>query len=192
MSEVVETFLKAKESFERGAEIGRQRDRTARYVAVLIGALGGATTLIGVGIKHIEDRAALQRVSASDSWVQYQNKSLRASLARMEAELLETQPNSADPALAARIRNARQSVERYTSDPKDGLDAIAHRADNIGRELEALDRTAKGLGGTAAALQLAIVVASGGAATHAWWLAVGGGILGSIACCYAVWIYAIA
>src|SRR6202034_2154248 len=108
MSESIE---RAQEGLEAAHDAAaREGDQTARWIAVLIAALAACLTRGELGEKAAQNTYLTNHVTLSDNWAYYQAKSVRATTQDAEANVLESLPGAADPAVQARIRQARDQA----------------------------------------------------------------------------------
>ena len=109
---------------------GGHNDSSARRVAVLIAVLAAVLAVAEMGEKSSQNAYLAHNIQASDSWAFFQAKNVRASVQRAAADIMESQPNSADPAVRKRIDAARADAARLRDDPVegDGSKQIAEKA----------------------------------------------------------------
>ncbi len=108
------------------------RLKGAQLSALLVALLAAGLALSEQGAKHAEIKVQANLVSAVDAWAQYQAKSTRSTLSKDMIALIGT----LEPSTTADVMDRRQKViadlkadqERFDRDPKEGRDAIAHRA----------------------------------------------------------------
>jgi hypothetical protein len=82
----------------------------------------------GLGHCHNGGRIGSHGI-ASDSWAQYQAKSVRRTVLTSEAELLQSLPAATEPAVKQRIADALASAARMRSEPgADGMEQLAEKA----------------------------------------------------------------
>jgi hypothetical protein len=152
-----------------GAE-GGGRASAAQWSALLVAFLAAGLALSEQGAKHAEIRVQQFSIDAADAWSQYQAKSTRAAIAKDLAGVVAALEAGSEPAAAGRrervLEELRRDQERYENDPKDGKEAVAHRAKELehGRE-HALEETHAYHNGSAA-MQLGIVLATASAITR--------------------------
>jgi DNA polymerase III epsilon subunit-like protein len=116
MSESIDTAKEAIEGAQEAEE--KQRDGSARNVAVLIAALAAALALAEMGEKGAQNDYLTHHIQASDDWNFYQAKTIRSNVYSVEADTLESQPTAADPAVRKRIDAARAQAKRLDDDEK--------------------------------------------------------------------------
>ncbi|MBV8912017.1 MAG: DUF4337 family protein [Acetobacteraceae bacterium] len=140
---------------------------SAQWAALLVAFLAAGLAVSEQGAKHAEIRVQQQAIEAADAWAQYQAKSTRSTIAKDIAMIVAALDDATDPAAVARREKAldtlRRDQERYDSDPKDGKDAIAHRARDFEEErAHSLEQTHAYHNGSAA-MELGIVLATASA-----------------------------
>jgi hypothetical protein len=181
MNEIAE---KAHETIHEHAD---HNDPWARGVAVLVSALAAALAITEIGAKSTQNEYLTQHIAVSDDWAFYQARNLRATVRNAEAETLASLPNAADPAVAARIKDAQTYVERMRDDPKagDGMKQLAVQAHAREEVRDAAFHRYHIYEYAAGALEIAIVLSSVSVVTriHALTFAAGGigGIAGLVA-----------
>lgn len=106
-------------------------DSSARRVAVLIAMLAAALALAEMGEKSSQNDYLTHHILASDSWAFFQAKNVRSTVQRTAAEVMESLPTSADPAVRKRIDTALAEATRLRDDPAegDGSKQIAAKAE---------------------------------------------------------------
>ncbi len=166
---------------------GHSHASPAQWSALLVAFLAAGLAISEQGAKHAEIKVQQLAIDTADSWAQYQAKSIRGTMSADLAGVIAALDTTNDPAAAARrdqvVEKLKQDQERYENDPKDGKDAIAHRA----REFEeqrhhALEQTHAYHNGSAA-MELGIVLATASAITRSRmliYMALGFGIAGVI------------
>lgn len=157
-------------------------DAGARRIAVLISLLAAVLAISQMGEKASQNAYLTHHIAVSDDWAFYQAKNVRSVLRSTEAAMLASLPNAADPAVQARIKEARAYAARMQDDPKgDGMKQLAEKArrEEIAREVAFHRYHAFEL--VVGGLELAIVLASVSVVTRINALALGGGLLGLVA-----------
>jgi hypothetical protein len=122
-----EEFEQAHENLEHAAhgEHGRGHTRPA----ILIGVMAAALALTEFAAKDAQTSYLTNHIAASDTWAQYQAKSVRRTVLTSEAELLESLPPTADPVIKKRLADARANADRMHSEPgADGTEQLAEKA----------------------------------------------------------------
>jgi hypothetical protein len=120
-------FEQAQERLEHVAEgHGSRRNKNA---AIIIAVMAAFLALAEFAEKDAQTNYLSNHVAASDTWAQYQGKSVRRTVLSAEAESLESLPMASDPAIQGRIAKARTNADRMRSEPgADGMEQLAERA----------------------------------------------------------------
>lgn len=162
-------------------------DRGARRVAILISALAAALALAEMSEKGAQNAYLTHHIAASDAWAFYQAKVIRADLHRVQADLLDSLPNAADPEVRKRAEAARATVARLEDDEKSlGRKQLRAQAEQKERlRDEAFEHYHK-YEGVVGALQITIVLASVSVVTRMRLLALAAGAIGGLAALYGV------
>lgn len=152
------------QQLEHHEHAGHAAEHGNKNTALLVAILAACLAISEQGAKHAEIRVNENSIAAADAWTQYQGKSIRQALAHDLAAVAAT----LDPPSNPKGVTARQSVleqlareqEHYETDPGDGKRAVAARAHGFeaARDL-AMERT-HSYDNAAAALELAIVLAT--------------------------------
>ena len=176
------------EAMERAHEIhghhhgASHTDSLARRIAVLISVLAAALALAQMGEKSSQNAYLTHHVAVSDAWAFYQAKNVRSVMRGTEANMLESLPNAADPAVQARIKQAREYEARMRDDPKgDGMKQLAEQARREEHAREVAFHRYHAFELVVGGLEIAIVLASVSVVTRVAALAIGGALLGAIA-----------
>ena len=140
---------------------------SAQIAALLVAALAAGLAVSEQGAKHAEIRVQANLINAADAWAQYQAKSTRATVSKDVMELIGALEPPSGPEVADRRRRALDTLatdqKRYEDDPKDGKEAIAHRAHAFEHDRDhALEQTHAYHNGSAA-MELGIVLATASA-----------------------------
>ncbi len=148
-----------------GHDAGKARQ--AQLAALLVAFLAAGLAISEQGAKHAEIRTQLNMINATDAWAQYQAKSTRATLSQDVVRMIGVLEAPSSPEVADRRQKAiaalTQEQERYERDPKDGKEAISHRAHGFEHERDhALEQTHAYHNGSAA-MELGIVLATASA-----------------------------
>jgi hypothetical protein len=179
MSESIEQARDGLESAHDAA--ARDGDHAARWIAVLIAALAACLALAELGEKSAQNTYLTDHVTLSDNWAYYQAKSARATMREAEASVLQSLPGAADPAVQARIKQARDEAALLRDDPAGGkgMHQLDARSVQIQTErddaFERYHRYELAVG----ALQIAIVLASVSVVTRARALTLAAGLIGA-------------
>jgi hypothetical protein len=178
MGETIEPAQGGMESAHHAATHGG--DQSARWIAVLIAVLAAALAMAEVAEKAAQNLYLTHHVSLSDGWAFYQAKNVRAAVQAGQANILESLPNAADPAVQARIKRAHDEEARLRDDPKggDGMKQLAERAKQIQAERDAAFHQYHHYELVVGALQIAIVLASVSVITRARALTLAAGLIG--------------
>ena len=186
MSDTIEPAQDGLESAEHAAK--HDGDTAARWIAVLIAGLAAALALTEVAEKGEQSEYLSHHVSLSDNWAFYQAKNLRAAIQASEASVLESLPNAADPAVQARIKQARDEVARLRDDPKGGagMKQLAEQATEVRGQRDAAFHHYHLYELAGGALQIAIVLASVSVITRARALTLAAGLIGGGAAMFAL------
>lgn len=157
-------------------------DTGARRVAVLISILAAALAIAQMGEKSSQNAYLTHHIAVSDDWAFYQAKNERSVTRSAEAAVLQSLPNAADPAVQARIKDARAYAARMQDDPKsDGMKQLADQARRAEHAREVAFHRYHVFELVVGALEIAIVLASVSVVTRIGALAVGGGVIGLLA-----------
>jgi hypothetical protein len=174
---------RAHETMEHHGHGHSKPDPWARGVAVLISVLAAALAVTEIGEKASQTGYLTHHVAVSDAWSFYQAKNMRAAVKDTEAQLLASLPNTAEPAVQARIKEAQDYAARMRDDPQggDGMKQLAQRA----RAEEAARNEAyhryHNYEYAAGALEIAIVLASVSVITRARLLTLVAVVIGALA-----------
>lgn len=161
--------------------------RRNQFAALLVAVLAAGLAMTEQGARRAEIDVQENAIFATDSWAQYQAKSIRGTAAKNLAAIVEVLDASPDPALIDRRNKLRDRLladqKEYETDPKDGKGAIAKRAVAFehARDLS-LEKTHAFHNG-AAAMELGIVLSTASAIIKSKlliWMAFGIGIIGGI------------
>ena len=115
----METGEIAKEHLEQVHEHGHG-DSTTRRIAVLIAVIAAGLAISEMGEKAAQNAYLTHHIQASDDWAFFQAKNVRATVQRTAADVMESLPTAADPAVRARIDAARADAARLRDDPQSG------------------------------------------------------------------------
>jgi hypothetical protein len=152
-----EEFEQAHESLEQVSE-GRRNRRAAIVIAIMAALLA----LTEFAEKDAQTNYLSNHILASDTWAQYQAKSIRHTVLTAEADMLASDPKAAtDPVIQGRIATARERAERMRSEPgADGMEQLAQRARAVEHQREHELHRKDILETASGGLQIAIVLAS--------------------------------
>jgi hypothetical protein len=177
---VSESLERAQESIEEHAS---HSDPWARRVAVLVSALAAALAIAGIGAKSSENAYLTHHIALSNDWAFYQAKNVRAAVRTSEADLLASLPNAEDPAIQARIKEAKEYNDRMRDDPKggDGMKQLAASAQEEEAARDEAWHRYHNYEYAVGALEIAIVLASVSVVTRIRSLTYGAAAVGAAA-----------
>jgi hypothetical protein len=177
---VSESLERAQEAIEEHAS---HSDPWARRVAVLVSLLAAALALEGIGAKSSQNSYLTHHIALSNDWAFYQAKNLRAVVRTSEADVLASLPNAEDPAIQARIKEAKEYSERMRDDPKggDGMKQLAATAKEEEAARDEAWHRYHSFEYAVGALEIAIVLASVSVITRIRSLTFGAAAIGAIA-----------
>lgn len=175
-----ESLERAKETIEEHAG---HSDSWARGVAVLVSVLAAVLALSEIGGKASQTAYLTHHVALSNDWAFYQAKNLRAIVRTTEADLLASLPNAADPAVQARIKDAKDYAVRMRDDPKggEGMKQLAVTADEEQAARDEAGHRYHNYEYASGALEIAIVLASVSVVTRIRAMTYGAAAIGAIA-----------
>jgi Domain of unknown function (DUF4337) len=117
----METGDIAKENLEQVHEHGDGMEPgTTRRIAVLIAVIAAMLAVSEMGEKSAQNAYLTHHIQASDDWAFFQAKNVRATVQRASADMMESLPTAADPAVRTRIDAARADAARLRDDPQSG------------------------------------------------------------------------
>jgi Domain of unknown function (DUF4337) len=153
-------FEHAQEHLEHAAhEHGGSTSRTR--AAIIIGIMAAVLAIAEFAAKDAQTDYLTNHIAASDTWAQYQAKSVRRTILTAQADLLESMPVSSDPAVKKRIADARSNADRMRSEPgADGMEQLAEKAHDQEHERDHAMHRNHMLEIASGGLQIAIVLAS--------------------------------
>ena len=179
-----ESIEHAREGIERAHHAHEHEgDNAARWVAVLVALFAAALALADVGEKAAQTTFLMNHISMTDDYAYYQAKNLRVNTLQNTVAILQSLPDAASPAVAARIATAETAQGVLKNDPAQGngmkqLLATAERHRHVAEH--SLHRE-HGFAGAAGALQIAILLASVSIVTRMTALRWGAGLIGAAA-----------
>ena len=181
MSDTIEHAQEGLEHAHHAAE--HDSNSSAPKIAIIIAILAAALAVADMGAKSSQNAYLTHHIGVSDDWNFYQAKNARATVRNAEANLLESLPNAADPAVVKKIAAAREAEARLRDEPKtgDGMKQIAERAAHQTEERDHAFHRYHQFEYVVGALQIAIVLTSVSVVTRVHWLAWMGGFLGLVA-----------
>jgi len=177
MSEAME---KAHETIE---EHGHHSDPWARGVAILVSCLAAALAITEIGGKAAQNAYLTDHVALSNDWAFYQAKNLRSVVRTSEADLLASLPNATDPAIQARIKEAKDYTARMRDDPKggEGMKQLAAKANALESQRDEAEHRYHNYEYAVGVLEIAIVLASVSVVTRMRALTIAAGVIGALA-----------
>lgn len=165
----------------------------AKIAAIAIATLAAALAISEMGAKGTQNGYLAHHISASDTWSQYQAKSVRRATYIAEAATLEglsaiTPDGPARDKLTKQSASYRVDAERMSSEPgKDGMEQLAVKAHGDEHARDEDLHVYHGLEKSSSGLQIAIVLASVSVVTGIRALLVGGSLLGAVAGAYGLY-----
>jgi hypothetical protein len=121
-------FEHAQEHLEHATH-GEGHGGHSKDIAVLIAVMAAALALMEFAAKDAQTAYISNHIAASDTWAQYQAKSVRNTIYLADAEMLASLPNASDPAVQKRIADARSNAQRMKSEPGSaGMEQLAEKA----------------------------------------------------------------
>src|ERR1700749_452849 len=155
-----EQFEQAQEHLEHAAhEHGGSTSHTR--AAIIIGSMAAVLAITEFVAKDAATNYLTNHIAASDTWAQYQAKSVRRTILTSQADILESMPTAADPRIQKRIADARANAERMRSEPgADGMEQLTEKAHDEEHERDHEMHRNHVLEIASGGLQIAIVMAS--------------------------------
>jgi alkylation response protein AidB-like acyl-CoA dehydrogenase len=153
-------FEHAQEHLEHAAdEHGGSTSHTR--AAIIIGIMAAVLAITEFVAKDAQTDYLTNHIAASDTWAQYQAKSVRRTILTAQADLLESMPAGSDPLVKKRIADARANAERMRSEPgADGMEQLSEKAHDQEHERDHAMHRNHILEIASGGLQIAIVLAS--------------------------------
>lgn len=175
------------EKIHEAAHHGSGHPSRNKLIAVMISVLACLLALVEMGVKSTQNTYQASNIEASNLWAFFQAKSVRMTTMRTAAEqavVLAPQGLSEEQAaqLNKQVADWRANAQRYDSEPETG----EGRKELAARAKAAEERRDRALSAyhifeyAAAALQIAIVLASAATVTGVIALAFGAGGLGVV------------
>ena len=90
-----EEFEHAHENLEHAAHGHSHGESKVKPTAIIIGVMAAALALTEFAAKDAQTSYLSNHIAASDTWAQYQAKSVRRAVLSSEADVLESLPGSA-------------------------------------------------------------------------------------------------
>jgi hypothetical protein len=155
-----EQFEHAQEHLEHAAhEHGGSSSHTR--AAIIIGIMAAVLAITEFVAKDAATDYLTNHIAASDTWAQYQAKSVRRTILMAQADLLEVMPTAGDPKMQKSIADARANAERMRSEPgSDGMEQLSEKAHDEEHERDHAMHRNQILEIASGGLQIAIVLAS--------------------------------
>jgi Domain of unknown function (DUF4337) len=157
-----EEFEHAHENLEHAAHGHSHGESKVKPTAIIIGVMAAALALTEFAAKDAQTSYLSNHIAASDTWAQYQAKSVRRAVLSSEADVLESLPGSAaNPAVQKQIAGAQANAERMRSEPgADGMEQLSARAHEQEQLRDHAEHRSHVLEIASGGLQIAIVLAS--------------------------------
>jgi len=160
MSDDIEQAQQAMEHAHHASQHG-DGPGFARTVAVLVAALAAGLALAEMGEKSAQNEYLTYHITATDDWAFFQAKNIRSNIYALQADLLDSLPNAADPALRQRAQAARVEAKRLDDDEKSaGRKQLAAKARESTRLRDEAFHRYHLFEAVVGALQITIVLAS--------------------------------
>jgi Domain of unknown function (DUF4337) len=144
---------------EHGASVLRKsRLKLAAVVAVAI--LGAAAGTCEMSAEDAQTKYTASNIEASDTWAQYQAKSVRRVVLESQAVVLSHLPNASDPAIVSDVAKMKSEAQRMISDPEGGggMQQISKKAKELQERREYYERLHERLEKGARAIGIGIVI----------------------------------
>lgn len=177
-------FERAHEHLEHAAH-GHESENHTKGTAIVIAIMAAALALTEFAAKDAQTGYLSNHIAASDTWSQYQGKSVRQTVLTSNANLLASLPNASDPAIQKRMAEARANAERMRTEPgADGMEQLAERAHEQEHERDHQMHRSHILEIASGGLQIAIVLASIAILINLPYFKIASTILGAAAAVY--------
>lgn len=187
--EILETHEKIHEA-GHGHEHGHGgRPPNAKRIAILISLLAALLAIFEMGGKSAQNTSIIANIEAANLWSFFQAKTIRMTLVRTQAEAWAIAPpqSGAEPAplVENQIQKWQAAAARYDSEPEtgEGRKELAQKAKAAEEKRDQALAAYHVFEYSAAALQLAIVLASAAIVTGTMalaWAATGLGLVGTL------------
>ncbi|HEX6496163.1 MAG TPA: DUF4337 domain-containing protein [Acidobacteriaceae bacterium] len=157
-----EEFEHAHENLEHAAHGHSHGESKVKPTAIIIAVMAAALAITEFAAKDAQITYLSNHIAASDTWAQYQAKSVRRSILSSEADMLDNLPGSAANAtLQKQIAGVRANAERMRSEPgADGMEQLSERAHEQEHLRDHAEHRSHVLEIASGGLQIAIVLAS--------------------------------
>jgi hypothetical protein len=154
-----------------------------KKIALIIAILALFLALSEAGAKNAQHRSTEQNIESSDLYNFYQAKKIRSSILENDiVQLKLAKIANSDPKVAEandkQIETWEKTIERYETEPKDGLKALDERAKEASEGRELSNHRLEHYEMASGLLQIAIVLASASIITGIALLAWFSGLLG--------------
>jgi hypothetical protein len=135
---------------------------SSKRIAVLISVLAMLLAIVEMGGKSAQNTAVTANIEAANLWAFFQAKTIRMTTMRTAAEGLEVAVQPPSEAATKRIADWRAAAARYDSEPEtgEGRKELAARAKEAEHRRDHYQAAYHQFEYGAAALQIAIVLAS--------------------------------
>jgi glucan-binding YG repeat protein len=169
----ISALLKAIHEDRQAAKDKEKRDAWTKYVSLMIVALAVITAYGSLKAGGFSSKVLLSQSKASDEWAFFQAKSIKRSLAEMEARTGSTESQA----------EAKQRADRYLAEQDD----IQRKAKAYEADRDQAAKHGSPLGTGIAALQIAIALASVCMITKRKSLWAGSSFLGAVGLIYLIY-----
>ncbi|MBI3446450.1 MAG: DUF4337 domain-containing protein [Magnetospirillum sp.] len=172
---------------DQHAEGAHHKTSRNRKIAVLISVLAALLAIVEAGGKSAQNTSLSANIHANDLWAFYQAKHIRSTILRTAADQLELAAANSD-AVAKKVADWRATSQRYESEPEtgEGRKELAAKAKVAEAERDRALASYHMFEYGAAALQIAIVLASASVVTGMLLLSFVAGGLGSVGIAFAL------
>lgn len=155
----------------------------AKLAAIVIATLAASLAVCETAAKDAQTAFLADHIAASNTWSQYQAKSVRRATYLSTAAVLSSLP--ASPDVGKRIDASQANAERMRTEPgQDGMEQLSQRATGLEHLRDHQEHRHHGLEIGSGGLQLSIVLVSVSIVTALRALLIGGGLLGAVAAAY--------
>ena len=160
---------------------------STKHIAVLISLLAALLAITDTAGKSAQNTSVIANIEAANLWSFFQAKSIRMTVLQTQIDSLAVGPRPADSEQAQaadkQVQQWKASVARYDSEPEtgEGRKELSHKAKTAEKKRDQALAAYHLFEYGAAALQLAIVLASAAVVTGAMilaWFAGGLGLIG--------------
>jgi hypothetical protein len=157
-----EEFEHAHENLEHAAHGHSHGESKVKPTAIIIAVMAAALALTEFAAKDAQTSYLSNHIAASDTWAQYQAKSVRRAVLSSEADVLDSLPGAAsNPALQKQIAVVRANADRMRSEAgADGMEQLSKKAEGQEHLRDEAEHRSHVLEIASGGLQIAIVLAS--------------------------------